>query len=215
MVVLHGAGYSVYSRIVRLVLAEKAIAHDFVEIDVFAPGGPPAGHLARHPFGRIPVLEHDGFVLYETAAITRYLDEAFPGPRLVPEDARRRARTAQIVGLLDAYAFRTLVYDVFVERQSPAEKGRPADEGLIAAALPRARTILSELDRLGADAGAFSGDGVTLADLHALPMLAYFALTEEGRALLAETRRVGPWLIAVAGRPTVAATRYAEECGPG
>jgi glutathione S-transferase len=53
-----------------------------VEIDIFAPDGPQEDYIARHPFKRIPPFEHEGFRLYETGAITRYVDEAFPGPAL-------------------------------------------------------------------------------------------------------------------------------------
>jgi len=82
--VLHGYRYSVYVRIVRLVLAEKGVAYDRVEVNPFAPDRP-ASYLALHPFGRVPVMVHDGFSLYETGAITRYLDRAFPVPSLQPE----------------------------------------------------------------------------------------------------------------------------------
>ena len=61
-----GAAYSVYVRTVRLTLAEKRVPHHLVEIDVFDEGGPPPDYFARHPFGRIPAFEHDGFQLYET-----------------------------------------------------------------------------------------------------------------------------------------------------
>jgi len=89
--VLYGAAYSVYVRAVRLALAEKGVACRLVEVDVFAPGGPPPEHLARHPFGKIPAFEHDGFRLYEAGAISRYVDEAFEGPPLQPARPRERA----------------------------------------------------------------------------------------------------------------------------
>ena len=85
--VLHGYRYSVYVRIVRLALAEKGVAYERVEVNPFAPDVP-AAYLALHPFGRVPTLVHDDFALYETGAITRYLDRAFAGPALQP---RRRA----------------------------------------------------------------------------------------------------------------------------
>jgi glutathione S-transferase len=88
--VLFGAAYSVYVRTVRLALAERCVPYRLVEIDIFAPEGPPADYAARHPFNRIPAFEHDGFRLYETGAIARYVDEAFPGPSLVPDDVRAR-----------------------------------------------------------------------------------------------------------------------------
>ena len=92
---LHGYRYSVYAWIARLALAEKGVAHGWHEVDPFAPDVP-AAYLALHPFGRVPTLVADGFVLYETAAITRYVDEAFAGPPLQPTDPRERARVAQI-----------------------------------------------------------------------------------------------------------------------
>ena len=80
-----GAPYSVYVRAVRLALEEKGVPYEIVPVDIFAAGGPPPEHRARHPFGKIPAFEHAGFRLYEAGAITRYVDEAFPGPRLQPE----------------------------------------------------------------------------------------------------------------------------------
>ena len=45
-------------------------------------------HLARHPFGRVPVLEHDAFSLYESQAILRSLDRVLPTPALTPVDPK-------------------------------------------------------------------------------------------------------------------------------
>ncbi len=83
--ILHGYRYSVYQRIARLTLAEKGVAYEQVEVNPFAPDVP-AAYLALHPFGRVPTLVHDGFALYETAAITRYVDRTFPGPALQPAE---------------------------------------------------------------------------------------------------------------------------------
>jgi glutathione S-transferase len=87
--VLYGAPYSVYVRAVRLTLEEKSVPYELVPIDIFAPEGAPLEHKARHPFGKIPAFEHAGFRLYEAGAITRYVDEAFPGPLPGPVWARR------------------------------------------------------------------------------------------------------------------------------
>ena len=126
--IVFGAAYSVYLRAVRLALEEKGVAYRLEEIDIFAEGGPPADYLARHPFARIPAFEHDGFRLYETNAIGHYVDEAFPGPPLMPSDLRQRARAHQIIGILDSYAYRTLVWDIFVERVRVPQGGGTPDE---------------------------------------------------------------------------------------
>jgi len=77
--IVFGAPYSVYGRSVRLALEEKGGPYEVVPVDIFASGGPPSEHWTRHPFGKIPAFEHAGFRLYEAGAITRYVDEAFPG----------------------------------------------------------------------------------------------------------------------------------------
>src|SRR5436190_22831101 len=103
-VVLHGYRYSVYVRIARLALAEKAVAYDRVEVNPFAPDVP-ASYLALHPFGRVPTLVHDGFTLYETGAIIRYIDRAFPGPALQPTEPKALARMDQAIAIVDAYGY--------------------------------------------------------------------------------------------------------------
>jgi len=65
--VVYGADYSVYVRIAKLVLEEKGVGYDLVAIDAFAADGPGEDYLRRHPFGRIPALEHDGFRRVERA----------------------------------------------------------------------------------------------------------------------------------------------------
>jgi len=209
--IVFGASYSVYVRIVRLALEEKRIAYELVPVDVFAPGGPPAEHLKRHPFGRIPAFEHEGFRLYEAGAITRYVDETFPDPPLLPARPRERARVHQMLSMLDSYAYRTLVWDLFVERVRAPQQGRVADEARIAAALPRARTCLRALTELTTHPVWLAGDALSLADLHAAPMIALLRLAPEGAQLLAEQPRLGAWWEAMAQRPSMTATRFPVE----
>jgi glutathione S-transferase len=209
--VLYGAAYSVYVRAVRLVLAEKCVAYRLEEVDVFGPEGVPAAHRARHPFGRIPAFEHDGFRLYESGAISRYIDEAFAGPPLQPTAPRSRARLNQAIAILDNYAYRCLVWDIFVERVRAPAQGRLADEARIAAALPLAETSIAALEAIMGEGRFLAGDAISLADLHAAPMIAYFALAREGSALLARHPRFSAWWERMRSRPSHAATRSSLE----
>jgi glutathione S-transferase len=204
---LFGAAYSVYVRIARLAFAEKRVPYRLVEIDIFAEGGPSPDYLRRHPFARIPAFEHDGFRLYEAGAISRYVDEAFPGPPLQPSEPKARARMNQIIGILDSYAYRTLVWDIFVERVRAPANGRAPDEARVAAALPRARTCLQALEDLMGTHPWLAGPTLTLADLHAAPMFAYFHLTEEAARLLSAHPGLQRWWQAIAARPSMTATR--------
>ena len=203
---LYGADYSVYVRIARMTLEEKGVGYELVPLDIFAADGIPAWYLEHHPFGRIPAFEHDGFRLFETNAITRYVDEAFDGPALQPADARGRARMGQIIGMLDAYGYRAMVWDVAVER---LEKAEP-DESLIAGGLGQAETVLKVLTSLRAQGPWMLGEQLTLADLHAAPIVAYFVKVAEGRDLLARFAGIRDWYTRVAARPSFARTEKAE-----
>lgn len=155
--VVFGAPYSVYVRAVRMALEEKGVDYELVPVDMFAAGGPPAEHRERHPFGKIPAFEHAGFCLYEAGAITRYIDEAFAGPALQPADARSRARMNQIISILASYVYRTLVWDIYVERVARPASGVPGDEARIAAAMPKAADCLSALAALMGEAPWLAG----------------------------------------------------------
>ncbi|WP_421913385.1 glutathione S-transferase family protein [Mesorhizobium sp.] len=201
--VVYGANYSVYVRIVRLALEEKGIEYELVPVDVFAADGVPGWYLEHHPFGRIPAFEHDGFRLFETSAIARYVDEGFAGPALQPADARARATMNQMIGLLDAYAYRSMVWDVAVER---LEKPAP-DEDLIARGLHQAATALQALSSLKAQGSWLMGDELTLADLHAAPIIGYFLKVGEGQSLLAEFPDIQAWWNRIAERASFARTQ--------
>lgn len=211
--ILYGAAYSVYVRAARLALAEKGVAYEHVPVDIFG-GAVPAWYRALHPFGRIPAFEHDGLRLYETGAILRYVDEAFPGPALMPplSDPRGRARVNQIGGIVDAYLYRPLIWDIYVERCDAPGEGRASDEAKIAAAIPRVATCFAAIADLMAGEGPFLlGGQLTLADLHLAPMISLGRRAAEGLALVEAQPRLARWWGAMRERPSLAATATRPE----
>lgn len=206
--VLHGYRYSVYVRIVRVVLAEKGVAYRRAEVNPFAADMPEEYH-ALHPFRRVPTLVHDDFVLYETAAITRYVDEAFPGPALQPEEPRRRARMAQIIAIVDAYGYWPMVRQVFSQRVFGPRLGREVDQDQLRAGLDGTSRVLAALESLIESDGALVGDRLSLADFHLAPMLAYFTAAPEGEAMLARHAGLSAWWDRMRRRRSI------EETDPG
>jgi len=203
--VLHGYRYSVYVRIARLALAEKGVAYDRVEVNPFAPDVP-AAYLALHPFGRVPTLVHDDFALYETGAITRYLDRSFAGPALQPSAPRALGRMDQIIGVVDSYGYWPLVRQVFSHRVFRPAIGQPADEAEIERGLAGATKVLAALETLAAPDAFLAGPNLSLADLHLGAMIAYFAAAPEGAALLQNHPRLAQWWMHFSRRPSVTAT---------
>jgi glutathione S-transferase len=203
--VLHGYRYSVYVRIARLALAEKGAAYDRVEVNPFAPDVP-AAYLALHPFGRVPTLVHDDFALYETGAITRYLDRTFAGPALQPDQPCALGRMDQIIGVVDSYGYWPLVRQVFSHRVFRPAIGQPADEAEVGRGLAGAAKVLAALEVLAAPDAFLVGPALSLADLHLGAMLAYFAAAPEGAALLRKHPRLAAWWVRLSRRPSFAAT---------
>ena len=103
--IVYGPAYSTYARTARLALEEKGVDYDLVEVDLLGGAAKASAHLARHPFGKVPAFEHDGFAVYETDVIMRYISAAFPGKDLEPEDAKGRARMAQAISIIGAMAW--------------------------------------------------------------------------------------------------------------
>lgn len=204
--VLFGADYSVYVRIARLALIEKGVDHDIVPVDVFSADGLPEGYAARHPFGRIPSLDHGGFRVFETSAITRYVDEAFDGPTLQPDDAEGRAVMNQIIGVIDSYAYKAMVWDIYVERVSRAGSGETPDEDRIATALPVAMTCLETFETFKSSGQWLTSETVSLADLHLAPVFAYFLQAPEGRTMLGGFPALAAWWTAISERASFKAT---------
>ncbi|MEL6791894.1 MAG: glutathione S-transferase family protein [Pseudomonadota bacterium] len=200
--ILRGYRYSVYNRIARIALSEKGVQCAAEEIDPFQPHIP-KDYKLRHPFGRVPVLSHDAFDIYETTAICRYVDAAFDGPKLLPKDAKGLARVAQVVSIVDDYGYRPMIRQVFAHRVFRPLEAESADEGEIAAGLEASLAVLSALDALASEGRVLDGEIFTLADCHLAPMIAYFAKAPEGAAALASHPSLAQWWAVVSRRQSV------------
>ena len=205
-VTLYGYHLSVYRRVARMALVEKGVAYDTVEVNPFADDCP-GWYLDLQPFRRVPTLDHDGFVLYETGAITRYVDEAFDGPPLQPGAPQARARMAQVISVVDSYVYWPLVRQVFSHGAFRPSLGIASDQAELAAGLARAPLCLAALEALAGAETWLVGDTPTLADLHLAPMIGYFVMHPLAATMLGTYPRLSAWWAAMQRRPSFAATR--------
>jgi glutathione S-transferase len=205
--IVYGPAGSTYVWSTRLALAEKGVAHELVAMGFDEHRQEP--HLSRHPFAKVPAIEHDGFALYETQAILRYIDERFPSAPLQPTDVHQFSRMNQIMGIVDAYAWPSIAAGILFNRILAPRLGLPVDEAAVQAALPRARLCLAEFARLMGEAPYLAGERVTLADLMVLPLLSYFVRLPEGEAPIAEHPALRQWLRHMENRQSFAVTKPA------
>ncbi len=190
--VVYGIPGSPYVRMVLLALQEKVFPYTFVKMPFGGHKSP--DYLVRHPFGKIPAFEHDGFAFYETQAAIRYLDRIAPVPELVPADPKAEARVNQIVGIGDSYVMPDVSSRISFNRLIAPKLGLPVDEASIAEAVPRAKVCIDELARLMGSQRYLAGEAITMADLMLAPHLDYFEMTPEGRLLMEPHPNLLQWL---------------------
>src|ERR1700733_6639335 len=99
-----GSERSTYTRVVRMVCEEKGIDYLLTERWLNAPE-----IAAIHPLGKMPVLRHGDFILFESKAIATYLDRSFAGPELIPADPGLHALTEQWVSFVNTSADRSFI----------------------------------------------------------------------------------------------------------
>lgn len=205
--IVHSIPGSPFGRSVLATLAEKGAA---VRFEAVRPGTLKAQpHLSRHPFGRIPVLEHDGFTLYETQAILRYLDRILPEPALTPSDPKAAARMDQMMNVSDWYLFQGAGNVIGFQRVvGPRLLGLTPDEAAIAEAMPKAEAVFAELSRSLGEQPYFAGERLSLADLMLAPQVDFFAETPEWTTLTAGRDNLVAWLARVGERPSMLSTTW-------
>jgi glutathione S-transferase len=139
-------------------------------------------HLALHPFGRMPILEHGDFRLYETQAILRYLDRVVPGPSHTPADAESAARMDQLMNVNDWYLFPGAASVIGFQRiVGPKLLGLATDEAAVAAAMPKTQVAVDVIAR-------------ELADLMLAPQFVFLAMTPEWASLAKAHAHLDRWL---------------------
>jgi glutathione S-transferase len=94
-----------FSQRVRIALLEKQVLADLVEVDLLSRAQFSPEYLSKNPYGRVPAIEEDGLVLYESTAILEYLEATRPSPPLLPADVRSRAVVAMHLKLCDLEQF--------------------------------------------------------------------------------------------------------------
>jgi glutathione S-transferase len=206
---VHTIPGSPYARAVMAVLAEKGAPWN---VAALAPGTlRQMPHLARQPFGKMPVLEHDGFSLYETQAILRYLDRILPEPGLTPADPKAAARMDQVMNVNDWYLFPGCASVIVFQRViGPRVMGLTPDEAIIKEALPRAHTVFAELSRLLGAQSYFAGAKLSLADLMLAPQLDLFAAAPEWAELTMDRPNLPAWLARMNARASMQATTWQQ-----
>jgi len=198
---LHYHPLSTYSRRVLIALREKGIDGELVPVDMAKGAHRAPEYLALNPYGRVPTLVEDGFVLYESTAILEYLEAAHPTPALVPADARGRALAAMHVKLCDIQLARQTGIIIFPKRFLPRERW---DEAAMAQAKKEIEKHLAIVERQLAGRQWMVGDRYGIVEVCYTPFVEFFPLME-----IAPPPAVAAWTARMLDRPSARATKPA------
>lgn len=195
-IVFHSLAESAYLWAAMHVADEKGVSYALALIERGSPS-----HLALHPFGKMPVLQHGELRLYETAAIVHYIDRAFDGPPLQPADAAGQAHAIRWISMVNAYVF-PVMNRFMKERLVRPAWGLEPDADFLASAREPLMLQVRLIDEAVAAGGYLVGDRLTIADSFLFPHLLFFARTPEGAALLERAPAARDWLARLMARPS-------------
>lgn len=199
--IVYGFPRSSFVNIVRMILTHKDVPYTFHDLETVM--GKPE-HLALHPFDRVPILRHGDFTIYETSAIVSYVDEAFAGVRLTPQDIRARGRMNQWISAVNSYFYYYMIYHVTHERVVFPELGIAPDEKVVAHALPKIEVGLGALEReLSHGQDYLVGAELSIADFYLLPSTFAFGMTEEGKKMYPKFPAFCRWRERMENLPTI------------
>jgi len=179
---LWGFDGSTYVRTVKMLFAEKAFT-EFQQVPLNVLKGEPKSpeHLQRHPFGKVPVLDHGGIRILETSAITRYLNDVLPGRSLIPGTPKDRARMDMVIGLIDSYGYAALIGGVCAFHLFPDFVGGRS-EAARASGTEKGRLVLEFAMQTKGSSPFIAGE-LSLADLYLAPIAFYLSLTQDKDAV--------------------------------
>ncbi|MFM7144437.1 MAG: glutathione S-transferase family protein [Alphaproteobacteria bacterium] len=195
---LHQHPFSTYARRVRIALLEKDVPCELVDVDMAAGEHKTPAYLARNPYGRVPTLEEDGFVLYESTSILDYLEATHPEPALVPADPRGRALVDMHVKLCDIQLARQTGAIIFPKRFLPRERW---DEKGMAQAKKEIERHLDVVEKQLSGREWMVGDAYSLVEVCYTPFVQFLPLME-----VVPPPGVAAWTERMLARPSAVAT---------
>jgi glutathione S-transferase len=195
MIKLYGHPMSTCTRKVLCTLHETATPFDLVTLDFAKADHKAPAHLARQPFGKMPALDDDGFALYESRAMARYIDGK-AGGKLTPTDRKLDAMMEQWISVevenFSPNAMKFVYQTVFQ---------RPQTEEVLAKAGEALDLCCGVLDKALAGKTYLVGEQFTIADICYAPYLEYAMLNATAKDIITKHANVASWWNRVAERP--------------
>lgn len=195
-ITLYDASPSANSDRVKIVLHEKGLAYQRVTLDLAKKEQKRAEFLKLNPYGKVPVINDNGKVLFESCIINEYLDEQYPQPELMPKDPYLRGRGRILVD----YGLRYMHEPYWALRGEMLKQETERDQTVIDEKRRDLRELMRYLEQALGDKPYFIGE-LSLTDID---LLGRFIRFEDYGALPDPSLpRLNDWLQKMKQRPSV------------
>ena len=192
-IIVYGTPISTYVRTVRLLLEEAGADYDLKSVGIFNGENKSAEYLAKHPFGKVPTVEVDGEVIYESAAITSYLDTILANGKFSLAEPLARSRMHQIMAIIDNYLYPPAIGTIVIQRLIVPSQGGQTDEAAVKAAVAPGQKAIEAIEALTVGSPYLLGSEVSIADFYLIPIFIYFSQTPEFDGVMAQAPKLQAW----------------------
>ncbi|KAK2467388.1 hypothetical protein APHAL10511_000623 [Amanita phalloides] len=167
---LYGFPSATCTQRVATVLHEKNVPFELIPVDITKGEQKNEEYLKKQPFGQIPVLDDDGFLVYESRAIASYIADKYAdqGTRLIPTDLKAKAHHTQAVSV-EMSNFNPHASNLVLEKIFKKLRGLEVDEAAVSKHASALDTKLNGYERILSTQKYLAGNELTIADLYHLP----------------------------------------------
>lgn len=200
MIKVYGYPFSTCTRKVLMTLLEKNTPYEFIIVDLAKQEQKSPEHLARQPFGVVPVIDDDGFQMYESAAIIRYLDKKLPGISLTPSDLHGYGFMEQWMSVGASY-FNEPAVHIAVQCLFAPMRGHTPDMRIVEKNIPAVEHAFDVIDKFLVKNEYLAGKTFSLADIAWMPYVEFLVLSKL-QNLIDSRPGLKAWWQCVSTRPT-------------
>ncbi|PPQ66676.1 hypothetical protein CVT24_008829 [Panaeolus cyanescens] len=198
---LYGLDISTCTRRAAVVMHEKKVPFEFVNVDLFKGENKSPEYLAKQPFGQVPYLDDDGFILYESRAIARYIATKYAdqGTPLIPKDMKAQALMDQAISVeisdFNEYAEKAVAEMIFKPM-----RGMTPDKAIFDKLIAALEMKLDVYEKILSKQKYLAGNEITIADLFHLPYGSM--LSAAGSDIMESKPNVKRWFHDISSRPS-------------
>ena len=190
---VYGTPVSTYVRTTRLLLEEAGAEYNLKDVGIFNGENASSEYLAKNPFGKVPTLEVEGEVLYESTAITDYLDTVLANGKFTPSEPMHRARMRQILSIIDSYLYPHAISKIVIQRLIVPSQGGTTDEDLVKNAIVPAQKAVQAIEAIVVGNPYLLGSEISIADFYLIPIFIYLSKTPEFDVIISQSPKLRTW----------------------